>query len=440
MLPELHMKTRAFMLSEVMSIHIANGFHMSNYAALAVLMQNFTLDWQNISHNGSIYGEEEYYDAQPDIFNSLPGLKALFYAIYIFIFVIGICGNVLVCYVVFRNKSMQTVTNYFITNLALSDILLCTFAVPFTPLYMFMRQWVFGRVLCHLVPYAQGVSVYISAFTLMSIAIDRFFVIIYPFKPRLQVSVCYIIIFSVWGLAGLLTLPYGIFMDLIPTDSGLYCDEVWPYESSRKAFGFSTSILQFVVPFIIITFCYMKVCIKLKNRAKSKPGAKSAKKEEMERERTRRTNRMLITMVVIFGASWLPINIYNLIIDFYIPAASWSFLNVIFFISHAAAMSSTCYNPFLYSWLNENFRKEFMIVLPCFKSANPNPAVPVQRRGISGKTDRSCNGHENVTLLPLKEIPIKDKGLQKDRVAAKNNTSVTDTLRINVTSNDLEPV
>ncbi|GIY20189.1 neuropeptide Y receptor type 2 [Caerostris extrusa] len=53
-------------------------------------------------------------------------------------------------------------------------------------------------------------------------------------------------------------------MELIPTENGLYCDEVWPHESSRRAFGFSTSILQFVVPFIIITFCYMKVCIKLK--------------------------------------------------------------------------------------------------------------------------------------------------------------------------------
>ncbi|GFY58326.1 neuropeptide Y receptor type 6 [Trichonephila inaurata madagascariensis] len=400
-----------------MSIHIANGFHMSNYAALAVLMQNpnFTVDWQNTSSNGTSFEDEDYYDQQIDIFSHFPGLKAIFYAIYISIFSIGICGNVLV-------------------------YLLCTFAVPFTPLYMFMSEWVFGSILCHLVPYAQGVSVYISAFTLMSIAIDRFFVIIYPFKPRLQVTYCYLIIVAVWVLAGLLTLPYGIFMALVPTEKGLYCDEVWPHESSRRAFGFSTSILQFVVPFIIITFCYLKVCIKLKNRARSKPGAKSVKKEEQERERTRRTNRMLITMVVIFGASWLPINTYNLIIDFYIPAASWKFLNVIFFMSHAAAMSSTCYNPFLYAWLNENFRKEFMIVLPCFKST-VQANNPMSKRGVSGKADKSCNGHENVTLLPMKEMPNKDRKLQKDRVAAtKNSTSVTETVRINVTNNDLDPM
>ena len=112
------------------------------------------------------------------------GVQALFFVCYTTIFVLGVFGNVLVCYVVGRNRAMQTVTNFFITNLALSDILLCILAVPFTPLYSFLGQWIFGRVLCHLVAYAQGTSVYISTLTLTSIAIDRFFVIIYPFQVR----------------------------------------------------------------------------------------------------------------------------------------------------------------------------------------------------------------------------------------------------------------
>lgn len=29
-------------------------------------------------------------------------------------------------------------------------------------------------------------------------------------------------------------------------------------------------------------------------------------------------------------------------------------------------MSSTCYNVFLYAWLNDNFRKELKRILPCF--------------------------------------------------------------------------
>lgn len=46
-----------------------------------------------------------------------PGVQAIFYLVYAAIFVLGIFGNVLVCFVVGRNKAMQTVTNFFITNL-----------------------------------------------------------------------------------------------------------------------------------------------------------------------------------------------------------------------------------------------------------------------------------------------------------------------------------
>ena len=42
---------------------------------------------------------------------------------------------------------------------------------------------------------------------------------------------------------------------------------------------------------------------------------RSAKKRMEEEARTRRTNRMLIAMVVIFGTSWFPINLINLLHD-----------------------------------------------------------------------------------------------------------------------------
>ena len=42
---------------------------------------------------------------------------------------------------------------------------------------------------------------------------------------------------------------------------------------------------------------------------------RSAKKRLEEEARTTRTNRMLIAMVVIFGVSWFPINLINLLAD-----------------------------------------------------------------------------------------------------------------------------
>lgn len=43
---------------------------------------------------------------------------------YSFIFVAGILGNVITCAVIYRNKSMHTATNYYLFNLAISDLIL----------------------------------------------------------------------------------------------------------------------------------------------------------------------------------------------------------------------------------------------------------------------------------------------------------------------------
>lgn len=63
--------------------------------------------------------------------------QSAFSFVYLLIFTLGVFGNVLVVYVVWANKHMRTVTNIFIVNLAVSDIMLCGLAVPFTPLYSF---------------------------------------------------------------------------------------------------------------------------------------------------------------------------------------------------------------------------------------------------------------------------------------------------------------
>lgn len=76
-------------------------------------------------------------------FTMNPSLRVFFYCLYFFVFAVGMVGNALVCYVVVRNKHMQTVTNVFIMNLALSDILLCVLGIPFTVLYLItLQNWV----------------------------------------------------------------------------------------------------------------------------------------------------------------------------------------------------------------------------------------------------------------------------------------------------------
>lgn len=63
--------------------------------------------------------------------HSLP-VAAVYIVAYLFIFVLCMVGNSLVCFIVLRNRRMRTVTNFFILNLAISDLLVGIFCVPTT--------------------------------------------------------------------------------------------------------------------------------------------------------------------------------------------------------------------------------------------------------------------------------------------------------------------
>ena len=351
-----------------------------------------------LNDTNQLMENNEFSSDNPYDITSNDKISVMFYLLYSTIFSVGLFGNLLVCYAVFRNKSMQTVTNLFIVNLALSDILLCFFAVPFTPLYLLtFKNWIFGHILCHLVPYVQSLSVYISSFTLMSIAIHRFVVIMKPFKSRIKVYVCINIITVIWIFTIFLTLPFGYYMNMNEQYDELnqtiyLCDENWTKEDMRKTFVIISPILQFVLPFIITLYCYIKICKRLSQRVRCMSGSKSAKREEADREKTRRTNRMLMVMVLVFGLSWLPLNCHNLIQDFNDSYSEWAFVQLFFLASHLIAMSSTCYNPFFYAWLNDNFRKEFKQVLPCFKQSQlrrHHSSKLSERNTLTGQTRES---------------------------------------------------
>lgn len=68
--------------------------------------------------------------------------------IFMVIFVTGIFGNALVVYVFIRNKAFRTVTNMFLLNLALVDLVYLCFCCPFTTVKMLVMYWPFGNVMC----------------------------------------------------------------------------------------------------------------------------------------------------------------------------------------------------------------------------------------------------------------------------------------------------
>ncbi|BES88000.1 receptor [Nesidiocoris tenuis] len=115
----------------------------------------------NDSHNGTA----EIIDCEsrgPGGLLSTSYFQSAVYSLYILIFVTALSGNGLVCYVVQSSPRMRTVTNFFIGNLAVGDILMALFCVPFSCVPALLQHWPFGPHLCRLVSYTQAVSVLVS--------------------------------------------------------------------------------------------------------------------------------------------------------------------------------------------------------------------------------------------------------------------------------------
>ena len=76
--------------------------------------------------------------------------------LYSVIFLLAVIGNSLVILTLVQNKRMRTITNLFLLNLAVSDLFLGVFCMPFTLVGMLLRDFIFGEIMCKLLPYLQG--------------------------------------------------------------------------------------------------------------------------------------------------------------------------------------------------------------------------------------------------------------------------------------------
>lgn len=79
----------------------------------------------------------------------------IFFALFTYVFLSGIIGNFLVVYAVWKNKHLQTVTNYFLVNLSCADFLVILICLPPTIVHDIMESWFLGLIMCKIVSYFQ---------------------------------------------------------------------------------------------------------------------------------------------------------------------------------------------------------------------------------------------------------------------------------------------
>ena len=76
--------------------------------------------------------------------------------LYSLIFILSLVGNSLVIMTLVQNKRMRTITNMFLLNLSISDLLLAVFCMPFTIVPIMLKNFIFGATMCVLIRYIQS--------------------------------------------------------------------------------------------------------------------------------------------------------------------------------------------------------------------------------------------------------------------------------------------
>ncbi|XP_021063409.1 probable G-protein coupled receptor 83 [Mus pahari] len=315
---------------------------------------NYTFsDWQNFVGRRR-YGAE----------SQNPTVKALLIVAYSFTIIFSLFGNVLVCHVIFKNQRMHSATSLFIVNLAVADIMITLLNTPFTLVRFVNSTWVFGKGMCHVSRFAQYCSLHVSALTLTAIAVDRHQVIMHPLKPRISITKGVIYIAVIWVMATFFSLPHAICQKLFTfkysediVRSLCLPDFPEPADLFWKYLDLATFILLYLLPLFIISVAYARVAKKL--WLCNTIGDVTTEQYLALRRKKKTTVKMLVLVVVLFALCWFPLNCYVLLLS----SKAIHTNNALYFAFHWFAMSSTCYNPFIYCWLNENFRVELKALL-----------------------------------------------------------------------------
>uniref|UniRef100_A0A914NDL7 G-protein coupled receptors family 1 profile domain-containing protein n=2 Tax=Meloidogyne incognita TaxID=6306 RepID=A0A914NDL7_MELIC len=159
---------------------------------------------------------------------NLPLIKALFLIFYIIVFVLCVFGNSLVLLCIIGNRSMRTVTNFFLANLAIADLLVGIFCVCQNAVHFALfahGTWPFGKLLCHLYIYILHLIPNSSAGILILLSVERFIAVLRPMLVQhlMTKSVLILCTLLVWTLSILMNIPYLIavqYMDLYNPEIG----------------------------------------------------------------------------------------------------------------------------------------------------------------------------------------------------------------------------
>nr|ANO39110.1 GCR155 [Schmidtea mediterranea] len=299
--------------------------------------------------------------------------------LWVMMAVIIFFGNVLVILVFFLNRHLQTVTNYYIVNMAFADTATAIFVMPLkltelgAPCYISFV--IFHGIVCQITQYIFMILVFTSLITVVVISIERYIAIIHPFNARFCQSKIKTksIIFGTWLLPIIVCFPFLLrqsvyeveFYSEFGTISRLICiNSMSP--NFRSVYILSFILLFYIVPLIVILFTSSRIIWKLlspiemlqNDSSRYTFSSQSQNVSYRREENKRKVAKMIMVIASLYFISWTPFYVIQVVAMFsnFLNRRNYFFT---FILIHMMSFFNSMCNPIVYYFMSEKLRFAF---------------------------------------------------------------------------------
>ncbi|XP_069013864.1 atypical chemokine receptor 4 [Embiotoca jacksoni] len=308
----------------------------------------------------------------------------------------GLAGNTLVLAVYAYHKRLKTMTDAFLSHLAVADLLLL-FTLPFWAADA-ARGWELGEVTCKIVSACYTVNFTCCMMLLACISLDRYLALARVqsvdqggwLKRAFVRRHCWKVCLAVWATAFFLGLPDLILSEVRWASNRNVCLAVYPPSVARggkAALEVVEVLLGFLLPLLVMLICYWSVGQVLKSLPVE------------NKNRKWKALRVLLIVVGVFVVTQLPYNVlkvYRAMDSVYVlvtHCGTSKVLDQAAQMTESLALAHCCFNPILYAFMGSSFKQHMMKAAKKFgekrRTRRKRGGAPAEEEGV----DMSFNSH-----------------------------------------------
>ncbi|KAF8792574.1 Dopamine D2-like receptor like protein [Argiope bruennichi] len=183
---------------------------------------------------------------------------------------VAVFGNILVILSVYKERNLQSATNYFIVSLAFADLLVAAVVMPFAVYVLVNVDWELSDTLCDFYIALDVTCSTASIFNLVAISVDRFIAVTQPIKysKHKNNKRIFLTIIFVWLVSAAIGSPIVLGLNTSPERQPNLC--VF-YNSD---FIIYSSLSSFYIPCLVMVYLYYKIFRAIHERARKALGQK----------------------------------------------------------------------------------------------------------------------------------------------------------------------